>query len=181
MEVDRIVRGPQWIHWEKPPSGMFILNTNGAFKSRLGVAFAGGLIHNDDVGWIVGLLLNIGCADSVQAELWGTHKGQMLAKRLNIRTLIVEVDAMVVVCWLQRPYMADHYFYNILQDSWNLIAEGWVLEICHRHREGNSCADHLANLAQSREPRLEVLEEPPASSIPLLQVDACGKGILRLQ
>ncbi|MBA0740441.1 hypothetical protein Gogos_013643, partial [Gossypium gossypioides] len=46
----------------------------------------------------------------------------------------------------------------------------------HIHREGSSCAYHLANLAQNIERGLVCLETLSARLKPLLHSDSCGEG-----
>ncbi|MBA0651449.1 hypothetical protein Goklo_018773, partial [Gossypium klotzschianum] len=46
----------------------------------------------------------------------------------------------------------------------------------HIHHEGNSCAYHLANLAQNIERGLVCLETLSARLKPLLHSDSCGEG-----
>ncbi|KAA3467043.1 reverse transcriptase [Gossypium australe] len=95
-----------------------------------------------------------------------------LLKGFNVAKIIVEVDALLVVRLLQRPYMHTHPFCYLLHDCWKLIEEGWVTMVRQRHREGNFCANHLASLAQDLAADSIVLSEPPPSLLPLLQANA---------
>ncbi|MBA0713766.1 hypothetical protein Golax_012780, partial [Gossypium laxum] len=51
-----------------------------------------------------------------------------------------------------------------------------ILVVRHIHHEGNSCADHLANLAQNIERGLVCLETLSVRLKPLLHSDSCGEG-----
>ncbi|KAG8503066.1 hypothetical protein CXB51_000824 [Gossypium anomalum] len=95
-----------------------------------------------------------------------------LLKGFNVAKIIVEVDALLVVRLLQRPYMHTHPFCYLLHDCWKLIEEVWVTIVRQRHREGNFCANHLASLAQDLAADSIVLTEPPPSLLPLLQANA---------
>ncbi|MFQ6632317.1 hypothetical protein Gotur_009872, partial [Gossypium turneri] len=152
----RLVRGPRWIKWTKPPQGSYILNTDGAVKSRSCLPSTEGLIRDSEIHWIGGFMVNIKLMYSLQAELWGVSAGLCLTKSLGICRLVVELDALLVVQFLRRP------FENISSR--------------HIHHEGNSCADHLANLAQHIERGLVCLETPSARLKPLLHSDSCGEG-----
>ncbi|KAG8480540.1 hypothetical protein CXB51_024590 [Gossypium anomalum] len=103
---------------------------------------------------------------SIQAELWGVRVGLCLAKSLGIHRLIGELDALLVVQSLQRPLEKNYSLGTLIKDCFNLIDEGWVTEVRHIHCEGNSCAGHLANLAQNNERGLVRLEMAPVSLEP---------------
>ncbi|MFQ6669805.1 hypothetical protein Gotur_034911 [Gossypium turneri] len=86
---------------------------------------------------------------SLQAKLWGIPEGLQLAISLNIRSLTVELDAMMVVHLLKMPLDDIHLLSTLKRDCLLLIVEMGVMQIQHIFRESNKCVNHLANLAQN--------------------------------
>ncbi|ONK72135.1 uncharacterized protein A4U43_C04F16120 [Asparagus officinalis] len=171
---------PKSVQWRSPESGCFILNTDEAFKAGNGLAWAGGLIRDSNGCWVQGFTLNIGHTDSLSAELWGVRAGLMLAKCLSLSKVVVELDAAIVVQFLKEGIPHSHPMSIIAQDALALISDGWVTEIRYIYREGNRCADFLANLSQSCQQGVVILTEPPDDILPLLLDDFCGNPIMRL-
>ena len=78
------------------------------------------------------------------AELWGLHDGLTLARNLNIRKLLVEVDASVIANFISTDYsMQDttHPFSAIIIDYKFLLSLFKEVHLKHIHREGNQCVD----------------------------------------
>ena len=67
----------------------------------------GGLIGNSDAIWISGYARNIGSASSVLVELRALRDGFALALSLGLTRLIVKLDALVVVSFLDS-FVAVH-------------------------------------------------------------------------
>lgn len=88
------------IKWTPPPLGWFKLNSNGSSEGNPGKVGGGGLIRNSEGIWISGYARNIGSASSVLVELWALRDGFALALSLGLTHLVVELDALVVVSFL---------------------------------------------------------------------------------
>ena len=73
------------------------LNTDGSALGSSGKAGGGGLIKDHNVDWVVGFSRSLGCTNSFMVELWALRDGLILAKDLNLNSLIVELDAKSVV------------------------------------------------------------------------------------
>ncbi|KAK5846945.1 hypothetical protein PVK06_003246 [Gossypium arboreum] len=58
-------------------------------------------------------------------------------------------------------------------------AKGWMVEVRRILREGNRCADHIANLPHEGMDGLVRLHSSPNSLLPLLHVDAHEHGRAR--
>lgn len=93
--------------------------------------------------------------------------------------LIVEVDELWVVQLLSRSYEYQHLLNMYIGDCLNLIREGRVMVVRHIFREGNHCADHLANLAHEGTDGLVRLPNPRGSLLPSLHANAFRHGRLR--
>ena len=156
-----------------------MLNTDGAVKMASGLASAGGLIRDSASGWVTGFVLNIGVTNSLMAELWGVREGLLLARSLGLHDVVVELDALIIVQFLKSSVDLSHPCSALLEDVAALVREGWVREVRHIFREGNQCADFLANMAQSYPVGLSVLCTPPPGLLPLLEADARGRTYIR--
>ncbi|KAH1032553.1 hypothetical protein J1N35_044727 [Gossypium stocksii] len=114
------------------PQASSVLAVRINLQKRLGsrgFAVAGGSIQNESAEWI---------------------------KELGIRRLIVEIDALLVVNYLNKQHAAEHPLNTLTMNCWQLINEGWVMEIRHVF----SCAHHSANLAHALEEDGVTLESP---------------------
>ncbi|EOY09169.1 Uncharacterized protein TCM_024569 [Theobroma cacao] len=67
-----------------------------------------GLIRNSNGEWVRGFVLNIGSTDSLLAKLQGICEGLLLARSLQISSLVLEVDALVVVQFLTVGFGSSH-------------------------------------------------------------------------
>ena len=93
VETKKIER---WITWKLPIWPWCKLNTDGARK-ELGASIAGGLIHNHQGMWLIGLGFNIGVCSVIAAKLWALYQGLNLPWQHGVRFLHVEVDSHYVV------------------------------------------------------------------------------------
>ena len=85
------------VRWEKPQVVWKKLNTDGASKGNPGLAGCGGVVRDENGGWIAGFSRLIGVTSSFEAELWGLREGLIFCSNLNIHSLLVELDAKAVV------------------------------------------------------------------------------------
>ncbi|OMO49818.1 reverse transcriptase [Corchorus capsularis] len=141
---------------------------------------AGGLLRDDAGNWVGGFMLNIGRTSSLCAELWGVRQGLIMARNMGLKSLVVELDAIVVVQFLKTKVSMVHPCYTYLCDCYELITGNWIAEIHHILREGNRCADMLATLAHEGPPGVTWVLEPPEQLQPLLAGDKSGEDVLRL-
>lgn len=165
---------PRWIPPEAP---FFKLNTDGAFKSSNA---AGGLIRNSNGSWVKGFVKNIGSSDSFQAELWGIFEALKLALSLQIDHLIIEADSTAAITSLQQQDQENHPSWALISNCQSLMTCFSAYHIHHVLREGNKCADYLANLACDFSEGTIILDTPPAELENLLNNDASGAPSLRL-
>ena len=86
-----------------PEVGWMKLNTDGASNAFLGLAGGGGLIRDEAGRWVVGFTRKLGKVNSFLAELWAFRDGLLLCQQMNMITLIVELDAKVLVKALTNP------------------------------------------------------------------------------
>ncbi|KAH1073682.1 hypothetical protein J1N35_026010 [Gossypium stocksii] len=141
-------------HDFQPPCANNIVDASDAVWDALGVC--GDKRGEMEIYW----------TDSLQAKLWGIREGLQLAKSLNILSLTVELDAMMVVHLLKMPLEDIHLLSTLVRDCLLLIVEMGVMQIQHIFRESNKCVNHLANLAQNSDLDMVVLNSPLASLLP---------------
>ena len=57
-----MVKAKEWrmIGWDCPPYDWCKINSNGAFKTREGIAAGGGLLRDSNGKWIAGFVANLG-------------------------------------------------------------------------------------------------------------------------
>ena len=74
--------------------------------------------------WLDGFARNIGHTNSLVAEVWALRDGFMLAQNLNVRRLIIEIDAKVVIDFLYLvcdSTFNTHPYYALIYDCRSLI------------------------------------------------------------
>ena len=82
---------------ESPLQSFAKLNTNRSVLGNPDKASAGDVLHDSDRRWIKGFSRNIGITTTFAAKLWGLRDGLGLENILNIRKIMVHIDAKSVV------------------------------------------------------------------------------------
>ncbi|KAK6926768.1 Ribonuclease H domain [Dillenia turbinata] len=67
----------------------------------------------------------------------------------------------------------------IIDECRQLMEKVGIREVNHIYREGNKCADHLANLGLSQDPGIHFFQSPPDCFKPLLLLDELGTSSVR--
>ena len=169
------------ICWNKPESGWYKLNSDGASQGNPGYAGGGGLIRDHNGKWVKGFMRNIGKTTSVAAEFWALRDGLMLAGQLGIDHLHVELDAQVVVNLVLSNKPINNSCAALLNDCRYLLEQFQHVKVTHVFREANKCADNLAKAGCSLPGNFVVLDVPPNEGLcSLLNADANGLCTLRL-
>nr|GLL45961.1 uncharacterized protein LOC109163410 [Ipomoea trifida] len=170
----------RWIFWTRPNQGWVKINTDGAYKKGTDLASAGGLARDHLGDWLYGFITKIGSTYSFAAELWGLREGLRLAKTKGFRRVVLEMDSESVVALLNGD-LEDHGCYSTLVKDCRFLLDSFEQRtLQHILREGNKCADHLANMGQLGEWGTVILDSPPASIEVLLAADAAGASSLRV-
>lgn len=169
------------IGWSPPLNGFFKLNTDGAAAKNPGSAGAGGVIRNSAGNFVKGFSRNIGFASSFAAELWGLRDGLQLAVDLNIKNLIIEIDARAVINSITKP-MTDLFSQHIslIHDCRALLQLLESFQLKHTYREGNKVADILAKEGIMQQNTFVLFDSPPPSIVTQLDADFVGSKYPRL-
>lgn len=137
------------IKWTPPPLGWFKLSSNGSSKGNPGKVGGGGLIRNSGGIWISGYARNIGSASSVLIELWALRDGFGFALSLGLAHLIVELDALVVVYFLDSFVDVHPVLWPLVDDYMLLLPRIPNSLVQHAYREANKSVDALARLGHA--------------------------------
>ena len=87
----------------------------------------------------------LGYTNNCKAKLWALIDGLVLAKKMGLNNLIVELDTLSVVL-LTTDNTANLLMEPLLTDCRNLLKEIPNKQIVHAYREANQCIDALAKL-----------------------------------
>lgn len=95
------------VAWEFPCSGMMKFNTDGSLWSN-GNATCGGVLRDDTGRWVYGFARNIGTATINFAELYGIFYALRIARRLQVRYILVESDSIVAIKLINTGAPPEH-------------------------------------------------------------------------
>lgn len=151
----------QWIGWVEPDPGWLKLNTGGSFKSTSSLASVGGLVQDDNGAWEWGFTLKVDKADSFTAKLWGLMEGLWLCWERGVHKVIVEMDSKWVVDVMADSFSHEKEWETLMDDYMFLASMLTNVRFVHVLREGNRCADMLANLGHGSDWGTTMWEDPP--------------------
>ncbi|MCH88942.1 ribonuclease H protein [Trifolium medium] len=154
-----------YIGWKKTPEGWIKLNCDGACKGGGESSGCGGLFRNSDGRWMKGYIKKIGVCDAFHAELWGMYLGLDMAWKERIPQLIVESDSKVLIDMITDNCKFNGVVPTLVRRIRNLLALNWHVQFCHTWREGNRCADWLANFSLSLDSSVCVRMETSPSEL----------------
>ncbi|XP_031120628.1 uncharacterized protein LOC116023758 [Ipomoea triloba] len=163
-----------WVAWSPPQLDYVKMNSDGARKSISGLASAGGLFRDHRGRWIVGFTTNIGRTSSFRAELWGFREGLIVAIHRGFTHLIAESDSEALVNVIVNNSDDGSLDSTLVADCKALARHFQEFRLNHTLREGNQCADFLANLGQHSAWGTTLLDHPPDGLTTLLARDAQG-------
>jgi len=124
---------------------------------------------------------HIGFASSIITEFWALKDVLLLASKLSISQLLVELDAQTMVNLLHssRPY--NNSFSSLLNDCRFLFRQFQQVRISHVFREANRCVDYLAKGGCTFDGDFVVLDTPVSEELCIiLDSDASGMYFLRI-
>ena len=157
------------------------MNSDGASLGNSGKAGGGGLIRDCQGTWVKGYMRNIGVATNIIVEFWALRDGLILALKLGITHLLVELDAKVVVDLVLSRKPSNSPYSSLLNDCRFLLSQLQQVRINHAFREANCYADSLAKGGCNLLEDFVVLDLPPYDSFyVLLNSDVAGLHSLRL-
>ncbi|OMO81305.1 reverse transcriptase [Corchorus capsularis] len=162
------------VRWVPPEDAVVKLNTDGAAKGNPGVAGAGGVIRSAVGSWLMGFKLHLGVCSNVEAELQAIRQGLLVAWNCSYRDIICETDALIAIDLIKNGDAKFHPLGYLLIDIRQLLHREWRCKLQHTYREGNFCADWLANAACELDDNFELLPAPPDEVKSILNADTTG-------
>jgi len=133
------------IHPPNAPKDWIKCNSDGSAQGVPGLASCGGIYRNANAEHLGSFFFNIGVGSSFQVELIGAMLAIEIADSMNWRKFWLETDSKMVVQALQNPQMVPWK----LRNRWLnclFLSQSMSFMLTHIYREGNHCADKLANL-----------------------------------
>ncbi|KAM3343232.1 hypothetical protein P3S68_025321 [Capsicum galapagoense] len=133
---------PVDISWSFPPTGCIKINTDGSFMLNSGLAGFGGVARDDQGRWLGSFCGRLGfvATSSLTAELWAIHSGLSLAKKYNMKKVIIETDSSNALMLLSvRSAVDSHPNRVVIEECRRLLSELGIA-MMHTLRQGNNCA-----------------------------------------
>lgn len=123
-----------------------------------------------------GFCVHIEHCSAFIAELWGMLCGLEVAWDLGIQKLEVESDSQTIIsCIIAAKRDGHRHTLICLILDWTNME--WEVSFNRTYREGNICAEWLANWALRRDPSIHVLDSPPRELASLISYDCFGDSI----
>ncbi|PKU61591.1 Putative ribonuclease H protein [Dendrobium catenatum] len=157
-----------FVYWIKPKLPYVKLNTDGSVGLK--TAGAGGIIRDFCGEVVVAFATPLQTNDVISAELNALILGLELCIKYGCNSVLIELDAIFIVQSIKDGATGNANYFYLFRKVKNIMNEMNVF-ISHIYREGNVCADWLANRGST----LYDYEE-----LNILNLDKVLKGMLLL-
>lgn len=134
--------------WAPPLNSWVKINTDGASIKNPTRAAAGGIFRNSDGACLGGFAQYLGSANALYAELSAAMNAIEIASLMGFSNVWLESDSQLVILAFNSIYVVPWG----LRNRWeNCLKLTYNMRFCasHIYREGNTCADKLANFGLS--------------------------------
>ncbi|CAL5370879.1 unnamed protein product [Camellia sinensis] len=132
-------------------------------------------IFSDDTGiWLYGYFGKLEECTSLEAELWGIYRGLTIILEKGYVDVMIETDSTKAVELMQTKPAVNGALRSVVEDAKRLIRR-CRCSIQLIVREGNMCADKLANLGANQDEPLLVMEDAPDDVRSLVVTDLLGR------
>ena len=98
----------------------------------------------------------------MMAKFWGAKHGLQLAWNMGFKNIILEFDSKVLTSGLIQNQISCQTTKALFLLCRTLLTQDWQVRIEHQYREGNKCADWLANHSLTLQMNLTIFRQPPA-------------------
>ena len=139
-----------------------------------GKAGGGGLIRNDKGEWLKGYARNVAFSTSVAAEVWALRDGLRLCIALKLPTVIIELDAKLIVDLLQKSDDPRNCIDALVSDCKTELGNIPRVQINHCYREANKCANALARRGAMLSQDFVIFLDPSTDVSLLWSLDFAG-------
>ncbi|KAH0750151.1 hypothetical protein KY290_029383 [Solanum tuberosum] len=117
-------------------------------------------------GWVGSIYGRLGmrATSSLTAKLWAIHVGLILAKKYDLKKVIIKTDSSKPLKWLclTSSILESHPDRVVIEECKSLISELRIVLI-HNLRQENNCADYLATLGRIQQEDMVIIDRPPHS------------------
>ena len=134
--------------WQPPIFNWIKCNIDGASIGNLGISSCGGIFRNSNFDFLGAFASNLGLNNSLNAELTGAMFAIEIAYQKNWRYLWIEPDSMLVTLAFKSSKLVPWHLQNRWDNCIHVISSMDFM-VTHIYREGNHCADKLANIGLS--------------------------------
>lgn len=131
--------------WSPPILNWVKCNTDGAASGASGNAACGGIFRDVNSEFLGAFTINIGIASALNAELIGAMVAIEIAHINNWHRLWLETDSMLVFLAFKSSKIVPWSLRNRWDNCLHLLSN-FSFIVTHIYREGNQCADSLANI-----------------------------------
>ena len=134
--------------WQPPIFDWIKCNTDGVASGKSGLAGNGGIFREGNAGHLGSFALKVESGNALKAELVGAMTAIEITYENNWRKLWLETDSKLLVL----TFISISIVPWQLRQRWNqclLLTQSMNFVVTHIYREGNHCADKLANLGLS--------------------------------
>ncbi|GMP33309.1 hypothetical protein CsSME_00006691 [Camellia sinensis var. sinensis] len=159
--------------WCPPCARQLKLNMDGCSKGNPGLAGCSGLLRDARGAWIFGYHGKLESVTNKEAGLWGIYRGLTIILEKSMHDVLIETDAATVVLNINNPTTSNYPYRALLEDI-KFLMHRCNCVVSHILREGNQCANDLANIGVHHRENLVVLEDPPNEIASLLVTDIVG-------
>jgi ribonuclease HI len=130
------------------PESTYKLQFDGCSKSNPGLSGAGAVIYyNEDEVWSNDFFVGVNNTNN-QAEYAGLLLGLKRAKDMDIKSLYVEGDSLLVINQMKGQYKcSSSNLFELYQEAKSLLLHFDSIQFNHIYRNQNKRADQLSNIA----------------------------------
>ncbi|CAL5355341.1 unnamed protein product [Camellia sinensis] len=158
--------------------GKLKLNVDGCSKGDPGQAGYGGLLRDETSLWVWGFYGKFGHCSSLEAELWAIYRGLTILFQKNTHEVEIETDSALALSQIQDGPYSNSPCRALIEDA-KFLLKRCHCSLKHTLREGNKCADQLAQIGVAQDEHVVLLEDPPNVLQELLIADILGTVELR--
>lgn len=170
----RAAKVPISVRWSKLELNWHKLNTNGSSVGNSGKAGGGGLIQNQEGGWVKGFSRAIGISSSVDAELWALRYGLRICCSMGLQALEIEIDSKVVADWAVGSTSINTAHSMLISNYKYLMEQLPRVKFKHYFKEANQYANFLAKKGAAQEQHFRIYDDPLGDMSMFLYYDSIG-------
>ena len=132
------------VRWNRPPSGIYKLNTDGSAIHNTGQTGGGGILRDDQGKLIYAFSIPLAFGTNNFAEIQAALYGLNWCQQHGFKRLILEVDSELLVKWINNTQYIPWRSQQDIQQLQDISKNMEYFQCQHIYREANATADLLA-------------------------------------